>query len=248
VTAPGIGPQPGFGPANTIHRPKPPGIPRKPTVSPARPLLRMPCKSSSFRPDRLKAENRGVPGSNPGLAMGLEPACRRGSKPLAHHRARLCGNLLEVVILVTLEGTQLAIHAMHTHQVHEIDRAVSIGRVHGHTRSGADYRRGDRGASGRGRGRLRRRRAAGPQGKRGRPALGTASASVESIRLGPSCATISSSAQRPRAPRPPCDINLGLDDSCGQESRLVVARGYVVAPGESTGRPAAAARSASSPS
>jgi hypothetical protein len=31
---------------------------------------------------------------------------------LAHHRARPGENLLEVVVLVTAEGTQLAIHAI----------------------------------------------------------------------------------------------------------------------------------------
>jgi hypothetical protein len=41
------------------------------------------------------------------------------------------------------------------------------------------------------------------RGKRGGPALGSAPASVESDRLDPSCATSSSSAQRPRGPPPP---------------------------------------------
>jgi hypothetical protein len=59
----------GFGPGMLASRPKPPGIPKKPTVSLERLLWRVTCKSAVFQAQEHTTENRGVPGSSPGLAI-----------------------------------------------------------------------------------------------------------------------------------------------------------------------------------
>jgi len=59
-------------------RPKPPRIPRKLTVFPGRrSIRRIACKWASFRPQKIKPEDRGVGGSSPPLAIRLRQERRR---------------------------------------------------------------------------------------------------------------------------------------------------------------------------
>jgi uncharacterized protein (DUF4415 family) len=97
------------------------------------------------------------------------------------------GNLLEVVVLFTIEGAQGGDPRNEdARQVQEADRAVSKDRVYGHTRSGEPITNKDietlaaEAEAGYDVDALLARR-----GKRGRPALGSAPASVESVRLDP---------------------------------------------------------------
>ena len=46
------------------------------------------------------------------LVTGGKRAIRRSVSDPRHQRARHSGNLLEVVVLITAEGMQIAIHAM----------------------------------------------------------------------------------------------------------------------------------------
>jgi len=95
-------------------------------------------------------------------------------------------NMLEVVVLTTVEGTQLAIHG-HEHAP-DLRTAVATmsKKTYGHTRSGqpitdADVQRlAEEAERGYDVDALIARR-----NKRGRPALGSAPASVESVRLDP---------------------------------------------------------------
>jgi hypothetical protein len=67
----------GFGPAMPVPRPKPPRIPRKPTVALARALQRGPANRPVSGPLGSRPKIVGVPGSNPGLAITtitLQPA------------------------------------------------------------------------------------------------------------------------------------------------------------------------------
>lgn len=93
-------------------------------------------------------------------------------------------NLLEVVVVTTVEETQLVIHAMPMWPIPEAARTMTEPRVHGHTQSGRPITEADVEA-------LAAEAEAGydvdeliaRRPKRGRPALGSAPASVECVRL-----------------------------------------------------------------
>jgi Ribbon-helix-helix protein, copG family len=96
------------------------------------------------------------------------------------------GNLLEVVVLITAEGAQVVIRHADARQVREAARTMTEPTIHGHTESGRPITDQDveilaaEGEAGYDVETLIARR-----NKRGRPTLGNAPATVESVRLDP---------------------------------------------------------------
>ncbi len=97
------------------------------------------------------------------------------------------GNLVEVVVMTTVEDTQPAIHCdADASNAQATSRTVTDPRIHGHTSSGRPITDAEVEA-------LAAEAAAGydvdtliaRRPKRGRPALGSSAASVESVRLDP---------------------------------------------------------------
>ncbi len=88
--------------------------------------------------------------------------------------------------MITAEGTQIAIHAMPMRHKYAAARTMTKPRIHGHTRSGRPItdedveKLGAEAEAGYDLKRLIARR-----NKRGRPTIGNAPSSVESVRLDP---------------------------------------------------------------